>query len=201
MAPHSSTLAWQIPWTEEPGGLQSKGSLGVWHDWANFTLTCHFHALEKEMATHSSVLAWRIPGTGASYGLPSQGSHRVGHDWSDLAAAVKNLVSPERSLFILSHPCTTGLVLGRYQSFTLLHSPCFPLLLLSQNLSYPHIKTHHLSWYSDLCHHILHCHCDSSLSLIPAHISCGYWLCFPPSWVNCDQVQFHVHGISSLSTT
>ena len=34
MAPHSSTLAWRIPWTEEPGGLQSMGSLGVRHDWA-----------------------------------------------------------------------------------------------------------------------------------------------------------------------
>ena len=39
MAPHSSTLAWQIPWTEEPGRLQSMGSLGVGslgvgHDWA-----------------------------------------------------------------------------------------------------------------------------------------------------------------------
>ena len=32
MAPHSSTLAWQIPWTEEPGGLQSMGSLRVGHD-------------------------------------------------------------------------------------------------------------------------------------------------------------------------
>ena len=32
---------------------------------SNFTLTFHFHALEKEMATHSSILAWRIPGTGA----------------------------------------------------------------------------------------------------------------------------------------
>ena len=31
MAPQSSTLAWQIPWTEEPGGLQSMGSLGVGH--------------------------------------------------------------------------------------------------------------------------------------------------------------------------
>ena len=29
MAPHSSTLAWKIPWTEDPGGLQSMGSLGV----------------------------------------------------------------------------------------------------------------------------------------------------------------------------
>ena len=34
MAPHSSTLAWQVPWTEEPGGLQSMGSQRVGHDWA-----------------------------------------------------------------------------------------------------------------------------------------------------------------------
>ena len=34
MAPHSSTLAWKIPWTEEPGGLQSMGSLRVGHNWA-----------------------------------------------------------------------------------------------------------------------------------------------------------------------
>ena len=32
MAPHFSTLAWKIPWTEGPGGLQSMGSLGVGHD-------------------------------------------------------------------------------------------------------------------------------------------------------------------------
>ena len=32
MAPHSSALAWRIPWTEEPGGLQSMGSLRVGHD-------------------------------------------------------------------------------------------------------------------------------------------------------------------------
>ena len=82
MAPHSSTLAWKIPWTEAPGGLQSMGS------WlSNFTFTFYFSALEKEMATHSSVLAWRIPGTGEPGGLPSMGSHRVRHNWSDLAAA------------------------------------------------------------------------------------------------------------------
>ena len=77
MAPHSSTLAWKIPWTEEPGRLQSMGSLRVGHD---FTFTFHFHALEKEMVIHSSILAWRIPGTGNPGGLPSMGSHRVGHD-------------------------------------------------------------------------------------------------------------------------
>ena len=77
MAPHSSTLAWKIPWTEEPGGLQPMGSLSRTR-LSDFTY--HFPALEKEMATHSSVLAWRIPGTGEPGGLPSMGWHRVGQD-------------------------------------------------------------------------------------------------------------------------
>ena len=87
MAPHSSTLAWKIPWTEEPGRLQFMGSWRVLK--SDFPFTFHFHTLEKEMATHSSVLAWRIPGMGEPGGLPSVGSHRVGHDWSDLAAATE----------------------------------------------------------------------------------------------------------------
>ena len=37
MATHSSILAWRIPWTEEPGGLQSMDSQRVRHDWATFT--------------------------------------------------------------------------------------------------------------------------------------------------------------------
>ena len=72
MATRSSTLAWRIPWTEEPGGLLS---IGV----AQSQKRLSMHALEKEMATHSSVLAWRILGTGEPGGLPSMGSHRVGH--------------------------------------------------------------------------------------------------------------------------
>ena len=86
MAPHSSTLAWKIPWIEGPGWLRSMGSLSQ-IQLSDFTFTFHFHALEKAMATHSSVLAWRIPGTEVPSGLPSMGSHRVRHDWSDLAAA------------------------------------------------------------------------------------------------------------------
>ena len=74
MAPHSSTLAWKIPWMEEPGRLQSMGARTRLSD---FTFTFHFHALEKEMATHSCVLAWRIPGTGEPGRLPSMGSQRV----------------------------------------------------------------------------------------------------------------------------
>ena len=79
MAPHSSTLAWKIPWTQEPGRLQSMGSLSQTR-LSDFTFTFHFYALEKEIATHSSVLAWRIPGTEEPGGLPSMESHRVGHN-------------------------------------------------------------------------------------------------------------------------
>jgi len=51
MAPHSSTLAWRIPWMEEPGGLQSMGSLRVGHDWATSLHT----SLHHNFYTHSSV--------------------------------------------------------------------------------------------------------------------------------------------------
>ena len=97
MAPHSSTLAWKIPWTEEPGRLQSMGLLNRTR-LSNFTFTFPIHALEKEMATHSSVLAWRIPGTGEPGGLPSMGSHRVGHNWSDLAATTETIKKNQSKL-------------------------------------------------------------------------------------------------------
>ena len=79
MAPHSSTLAWKIPWTEEPGGAAVHGVAKSGTRLSDFTFTFHFHALEKEMETHSSVLAWRIPGTAEPGGLLSMGSHRVRH--------------------------------------------------------------------------------------------------------------------------
>ena len=86
IAPHFSTLAWKIPWTEEPGKAAVHGVSKSWTWLSDFTFTFHFHAWEKEMATHSSVLAWRIPGTGEPGELLSMGSHRVRHDWSDSAA-------------------------------------------------------------------------------------------------------------------
>ena len=39
MATHSCILAWETPWTEEPGGLQSLGSRRVWHDWAHMHIS------------------------------------------------------------------------------------------------------------------------------------------------------------------
>ena len=109
MAPHSSTLAWKIPWTEEPDRLQSMGSWRLGHLLSDFTFTFHFHALEKEMATHSSVLAWRIPGTGEPGGLPSMGSHRVGHDWSDLAAAAASSRSGHCDYWMVTVPLSVDM--------------------------------------------------------------------------------------------
>ena len=79
MAPHSSTLAWKIPWTEEPGRLQSMGSLRVettdqldFH----FSLSC----IGEGNGNPLQCSCLRIPGTGEPGGLSSLGSHRVGHD-------------------------------------------------------------------------------------------------------------------------
>ena len=86
MAPHSSTLAWKISWTEEHGRLQSMGSRRVRHDWAtSLSLFTFMHWRRKWQPTPVF-----LPGESQGQepgGLPSMGSHRVGHDWSDLAAA------------------------------------------------------------------------------------------------------------------
>ena len=103
MATHSSIPAWRIPWTEEPGELQSMGckesdttSLSL----SLFTLYRSFGSvvknppavqeielqslvqedpLEKEMATHSSILAWKIPWTAELGRLQAMGLQRVRH--------------------------------------------------------------------------------------------------------------------------
>ena len=76
IATHSRILAWKIPWTEKPGGLQSMELQRVGHSWAT-----ELNGLEKEKATHFSILAWKIPWTEKPGRLQSMGSQRVGHDW------------------------------------------------------------------------------------------------------------------------
>ena len=89
MAPHSSTLAWKIPWTEEPGRLQSMGSRRVGHDWVtSLSLFTFMHWRRKWQPTPVF-----LPGESQGWGsLPSMGSHGVGHDWSDLAAAADSIL-------------------------------------------------------------------------------------------------------------
>ena len=60
MATHSSALAWRIPWTEEPGGLQSMGSLRVRHDWAtslHFTLDLTYFPTENQSSSNFMAVA------------------------------------------------------------------------------------------------------------------------------------------------
>ena len=80
MAPHPSTLAWKIPWTEEPGGVhgvaRSRTRL------SDFTFTFHFRALEKEVATHSSLLPGESQGGGILVGV-----HLWDRTESDMAEA------------------------------------------------------------------------------------------------------------------
>ena len=80
MAPHSSTLAWKIPWTEEPGGLQSMGSLES--DTAErlpfqFSLSCIGEGNGNPLQC-SRLENPRDPEE--LDGLPSMASLRVGHD-------------------------------------------------------------------------------------------------------------------------
>ena len=85
MAPHSSTLAWKIPWTKEPGRLQSMGSWRVRHNWAtSLSLFTFMHWRKKRQP-----IPVFLPGESQDGGglVASMGSHRVGHDWSDLAAS------------------------------------------------------------------------------------------------------------------
>ena len=79
MAPHSSTLAWKIPWTEEPGRLQSIGSLGVGHDRVTSLSLFTFMHWRRKWQPTPVFLPGESQGRGSG-GLPSLGSHRVGHD-------------------------------------------------------------------------------------------------------------------------
>ena len=68
MAPHSSTLAWKILWTEEPGRLRSMGSAKSRTRLRDFPFTFRFHALEKEMATTPVFLPGDSQGWGSLVG-------------------------------------------------------------------------------------------------------------------------------------
>ena len=78
MAPHSSTLAWKISWTEKPGRLQSMGSLRVRHDWAtSLSLFTFTHWRRKWQPTPVF-----LPGESQGWGS-LVGCHLRGHTESD----------------------------------------------------------------------------------------------------------------------
>ena len=86
MATHSSTLAWEIPWMEEPGGLESMGSWGVGHDWVTSLSFFTFMHWRRKWQPTPVFLPGESQGWRSLVGC-CLGSHRVGHDWRHLAAA------------------------------------------------------------------------------------------------------------------
>ena len=96
MAPHSSTLAWKIPWTEEPGRLQSMGSLGVGHDWAtSLSLFTFIHWRRKWQPT-PVFLPGESQGRGSLVGC-----HLCGRIELDTTATELNSTSLMYLLYIL----------------------------------------------------------------------------------------------------
>ena len=116
MGPHSSTLAWKIPWMEEPGRLQSMGLRRVGPDWVtSLSLFTFMHWRRKWQPTpvflpEESQGRRARRGWGGAHGLLSLGSHRVWHNWSDLAAAAAVHFSSlihKMSTFTLAISCLT----------------------------------------------------------------------------------------------
>ena len=81
MAPHSSTLAWKIPWMEEPGRLQSMVSLSAGHDWVTSLSLFTFMHWRRKWQPTPVFLPGESQGQRSLLGCRLWGSHRVGHDW------------------------------------------------------------------------------------------------------------------------
>ena len=104
MVPHSSTLAWQIPWTEEPGGLQSMGSLRAGHDWATSLSLFTFMHWRRKWQPTPVFLAGESQGRGSLVGC---------HLWTRL----KRLSSSSSSRFIIAFlPGSKHLLISWLQS-------------------------------------------------------------------------------------
>ena len=86
MAPHSSTLAWKIPWTEEPGGLYPWGCKE-----SDTTEQLHFHfslsCIREGNGNPLQCSCLENPRDGGAWWVPSMWSHRVRHDLAAAAAA------------------------------------------------------------------------------------------------------------------
>ena len=94
MVPHSSTLAWKIPWMEDPGGPQSMRLLRVGHDWATSLSLFTFMHWRRKWQPTSVFLPGESQGWGSLVGCRLWG-RRVRHDWSHLATAQAAVLANE----------------------------------------------------------------------------------------------------------
>ena len=132
MARHSSTLAWRIPWTEEPGGLWSTGSQGVGHDWAtslSFCFSAHLKSVEAMWKENESLLG---RGSAEAEGpliftssFPS--SFRFWFKYHPLSESLtsSSVILPTWPCFVFFFSISLSF-LSLYLSFSLLHYLGFP---------------------------------------------------------------------------
>ena len=86
MASHSSTLAWRIPWTEEPGRLQSMGLLRIGHDWATSLSLFTFMHWRRKWQPTPVFLPGESQWQRSLLGCRLWGRTESGHSWRVLAA-------------------------------------------------------------------------------------------------------------------
>ena len=143
MAPHSSTLAWKIPWTEDPGRQQSMGSLRVGHGWAtSISLFTFMHWRRKWQPTPVF-----LPGESQGWGS-LVGCRLWGRTESDTTEATQQRQQPV-------------LVYSTYRWFFLVHSPHLLKMFCDLFLWHKHDKAKEVyglwsvmwrySWASQLC--------------------------------------------------
>ena len=101
MASHSSIPAWEIPWPEEPGGLQFMESQRVGHDWATFIFTFHFHVCVREgfILGHWFMSLWKL-GKSTIWWL---GDSAKSYSWTpEMASQLRGLILTQvRLVFVL----------------------------------------------------------------------------------------------------
>ena len=119
----SSTLAWKIPWTEEPGGLQSMGSWRVGHNWATSLSLFTFMRWRRKWQPTPVLLPGESQGQGSLVGYsPRCGRirHKWAHEWMTQKTSVLATRKLQRLSQCLQRPCK---VLGFWQNLQSL----FPL--------------------------------------------------------------------------
>ena len=133
MAPHFSTLAWKIPWTREPGRLQSMGSRTVGHDWATWLSLFTFMHWRRKWQPTPVFLPGESPGQGSLVGCrlwvaqsrtrlkwlssSSSSSKRVpAYPWQELTSLVPfySFGINQVLIYHLSHFCSSFMTNGHF---------------------------------------------------------------------------------------
>ena len=137
MAPHSSTLAWKIPWTEEPGRLQSMGSRRVGHDWVtSLSLFTFMHWRRKWQPTPVF-----LPGESQGWGCTESDTTEVTQQllYNDVLVSALHWISPVYTVSPFGFPSHWG---HCWVTFPLLYShfsllTCFICRISTAYMSVP----------------------------------------------------------------